>query len=218
MFQQVFSMSFPVAFIVEGYSEYDTFLSFISKILGVSSYYPISNAKGIGNIMKNTGDELLKVIKPIKPNKIIITLDYREAEREGLVSNCIELKELVINNCNTFIESQQNGSLDLPSEIIVVIADKTYESWLVADFEGLKENALIDSDLITESYTNVDIEIPNPNSWLKSKVKKNVNLKSKANRKKIASTMRPIVAKENSRSFRKFYCEVIKINVAQQCI
>jgi hypothetical protein len=206
-------MSYPAAFIVEGYCEYDTFPSFYTNILG-PCYIPISNAKGIGNIMKNTGDELLKVIKLLKPEIIIITLDYREALKEKLVENCVELKENVLKNCENFIESQKNGSLTLPKEIIVVVADKTYESWLCADYEGLKTNDLIDETLITEEYDNVDIEIPNPNKWLNSKLKEDIDLKSKANRKKIASTVRPEVAKENSRSFEKLHKEISKINVA----
>lgn len=206
-------MSCPAAFIVEGYCEYETFPSFYSKILG-ACYIPISNAKGIGNITKNTGDELLKVIKLLKPEIVIITLDYREALREKLVETCVELKELVEKNCAEFIESQKNGTLKLPKEIIVVVADKTYESWLCADYEGLKTNELIDEALITEEFNNVDIEIPNPNKWLKSKLKEDVDLKSKANRKKIASTVNPEIAKENSRSFQKFHKEISKINVA----
>jgi hypothetical protein len=202
-----------VAFIVEGHGEYDTFLSFASKILG-QIYFPISNAMGIGNIMKNTGDELLKVIKLCKPEKVIITLDYREALRENLVKDCIELKEKIYENCNQFIESQKNGSLQMPAEIIVIIADKTYESWLCADYEGLKDNKLINSGLITETFQNVDEEIPSPNSWLNSKLKKGVNLKKKAHRKLIASTLRPEIASQNSRSFRKFYKEIMRINVA----
>ncbi|WP_417870940.1 hypothetical protein [Winogradskyella sp.] len=206
-------MSVPAAFIVEGYCEYDTFPSFYSKILG-QCYIPISNAKGIGNLTKNTGDELLKVIKLLNPEIVIITLDYREALREKLVENCVELKEMVMKNCEEFIKSQENGSLKLPKEIVVVIADKTYESWLCADYEGLKTNELINEELITEEFDNVDIEIPNPNKWLNSKLKENVDLKSKANRKKIATSLRPEIAKENSRSFEKFYKEVSKINVA----
>lgn len=205
-------MSSPAAFIVEGYCEYDTFPSFYSKILG-QCYIPISNAKGIGNITKNTGDELLKVIKLLKPEIIIITLDYREALKEKLVESCVELKEKVLKNCEEFVKSQENGNLTLPKEIIIVIADKTYESWLCADYEGLKTNELINEKLITEQFENVDIEIPNPNKWLISKLKENVDLKSKANRKKIATSLRPEVAKNNSRSFNKFYREVSKISL-----
>lgn len=102
-----------VVFIVEGHCEYDTFPVFVSKILG-SVYIPISNAKGIGNIIKNTGNELLYVIKLHKPDKIIITLDYREALREKLVNNCVELKEKIYANCAEFINSQRNGSLKMP--------------------------------------------------------------------------------------------------------
>ncbi len=211
MCQEVFRMRIPLALIVEGHCEYDTYPSFISKIIG-NQYCPISNAKGIGNITKNIGDELLRVIKFSSPKKIIITLDYREAQREDLVKNCIELKELVSNKCKEFIEGQKNGDLELPDEIVVVIVDKTYESWLCADIEALKENELINEELITEEFANVDEEIPNPSKWLNEKLKKNVDLKSMANRKKIAKSIRPEIAKENSRSFRKFYNEINKLN------
>lgn len=210
-------MRVPLALIVEGHCEYDTYPVIISKILG-PCYFPISNAKGIGNITKNTGEELLRLIKLCKPQKIIITLDYREAIREGLVTNCIELKELVIENCNQFIKSQANGTLTLPNEIVVIVADKTYESWLCADYESLKTCEIVDETLITEEFQNVDIDIPNPNKWLNSKLKENVDLKSKANRKLITNKLRPEIAQQNSRSFRKFYEEINKLNVVQQCV
>lgn len=211
-YQLHFNMNIPLALIVEGYCEYDSYPSIINKIIS-PCYCPISNAKGIGNITKNTGDELLKIIKLFKPNKIIITLDYREALRENFVDNCIELKELVVNNCNQFLESQQNGNLTLPDEIVVIVADKTYESWLCADYESLKTSDLINETLITEEFENVDLEIPNPNKWLNSKLKEDVDLKSKTNRKKLSSIMNPSIAKDKSRSFRKFFEEISKVNV-----
>lgn len=205
-------MSFEAGFIVEGHCERDSLLSFISKIIG-NHYFPISNAQGIGNITKNVHKELLFLCKA-KPKKVFVLLDYREAEREGLVSNCIELKELVQEQCESFMNSQQNGSMHLPDQITVIIVDKTYETWLCSDYEGLKTNELINETLITETYTNVDIEIPNPSKWINSKLHENIDLKKRENRKTIAKTMRPEIAKDNSRSFRKFYEEILKINVA----
>src|SRR5690606_14781152 len=124
-------MAIELGFIVEGHCEYESIPSIVAKVHGFFNF-PIVNAKGIGNIIRNTGDELLFLIKTYSPRKIIISLDYSEAEREGLVSNCIELKNIVKDNCDAFIESQQNGSLSLPEEIAVVIADRTYESWICA--------------------------------------------------------------------------------------
>ena len=138
-------MAVELGFIVEGHCEYESIPSIVAKIHGYFNY-PIVNAKGIGNVIKNTGDELLYLVKHFAPRKVIITLDYREAEREGLVNNCTELKEMVLQNCNAFMQTQQSGSLTLPEEIVVVIADKTYESWICADYENLKNNDLFDSD------------------------------------------------------------------------
>lgn len=206
-------MAVELGFIVEGHCEYESIPSIVSKIHGYCNY-PIINAKGIGNIIKNTNDELLRLVKHFSPRKIIISLDYREAEREGLVSNCVELKEKVTHNCNLFMQTQQNGSLVLPEEICVIIADKTYESWICADYENLKNNSLFDADKITETYENVDMEIPNPCSWLQSKLKEDIDMKARANRKKVAQTLRPDIAATKSRSFRKFHKEVTNINMA----
>jgi hypothetical protein len=205
-------MGVELGFIVEGHCEYESIPSIVAKIHGHFNY-PIVNAKGIGNIIKNTGDQLLYLIKYFAPRKIIISLDYRDAEREGLVNNCVELKEMVIRNCDTFIRAQQNGSLTLPEEIVVVIAIKTYESWICADYENLKTNDLFDASKITEEYQNVDTEIPNPCNWLQSKLKRNIDMKNRSNRKKVSQTLRPDIAATKSRSFRKFYKEVTNINL-----
>lgn len=204
-------MPTELGFIVEGHGEYESILSFISKMIG-PRYFPISNAKGIGNIMKNTSDELLKLIKYYQPRKVIITLDFRDALRQGLVNNCIELKETVTANCDKFIDSQKNGSLVLPEEIVVVIAIQTYDSWICADYEALKSNLLINASKITEQYSNVDIEIQNPCKWLESKLKKPVDLKCRAYRKAISKSLRPEIAATKSRSFRKFYKEIMLVS------
>ena len=203
-------MPVDLGFIVEGHCEYESIPSIVAKIHGHFKY-PIVNAKGIGNIIRNTGDELLFLIKTYSPRKIIISLDYKEAFRQGLVKDCIELKNIVKANCDDFIKSQKNGSLDLPEEIVVVIADKTYESWICADYENLKNNELFDSKKITETFQNVDEEIQNPCNWLASKLKKNIDMKSRAHRKKISQTLRPEFAATKSRSFRKFYKEITNI-------
>jgi hypothetical protein len=206
-------MAIELGFIVEGHCEYESIPSIVAKVHGYFDF-PIVNAKGIGNIIRNTGDELLFLIKTYSPRKVIISLDYREAEREGLVSNCIELKNIVKQNCDDFIKTQQNGSLSLPEEIVVIIADRTYESWICADYENLKNNVLFDSTKIVESFVNVDQEIQNPCSWLQSKLKDDIDMKSRAYRKKISQTLRPEFAATKSRSFRKFYKEISNVNVA----
>ncbi len=84
-----------LALIVEGHCEYDSFPSIISKIPNTPHYVPIINAGGIGNIMKNVHEQLLAMIKIHSPRKIVITLDYRDALKENLVQDCIELKNNV---------------------------------------------------------------------------------------------------------------------------
>ena len=194
--------------IVEGHCEYDSFPSIISKIPNTPFYVPILNAGGIGNIMKNVHEQLLSMIKIHSPKKIVITLDYRDALKEGLVQDCIELKNIVSQRCQDFIDSQQNGSLNLPDNIVVVIADKTFESWVCADIISLKDNENFNSELITEEFQNVDIDIPNPSQWLHSKLAKDIDIKNRRNRVKIYKAINPDLAKDKSKSFDKFYREV----------
>ena len=202
-----------LGFIVEGHCEYDSIPSIVSKIEGHFNY-PIINAQSIGNIIRHTNKLLLDIIKTYSPEKIIISLDYKDALRQGIVKSCIELKDIVKNNAQEFIASQSNGTLILPNEIVVVIADKTYDSWICADYENLKQNDLFDATKITENFSNVDEEIDNPCTWLESKLKSKVDLKSRAYRKKVVKTLRPEFAIQKSRSFRKFHKEICNLNAA----
>ena len=193
--------------IVEGHCEYDALPSILSKIPNTPYYVPIINAGGIGNIIKNTHEELLAIIKLHSPKKIIITLDYRDALRERLVDSCIELKEIVTQNCNDFIASQKNGSLKLPEQIVVVIADKTFESWICADIISLRANDNFDPELLIEEFENVDVEIPKPTQWLESKLITDIDIKNRRNRVKIYKCIDPENARLKSKSFDKFYRE-----------
>jgi hypothetical protein len=199
-----------LGFIVEGHCEFEAIPSFVGKTLGFFNF-PMHNAKGIGNIIKNLDMELLLLIKNHKPKNIIITLDASDAIKEGLCNSCVELKEIILESARNFVENQKNGSLVLPQNIVVVIADKTYDTWLCSDLEGLKTCQLIDSIKITESFINVDKEIASPSSWIKSKLKKTANPKNRRHRKIIASSIRPDVGKNFSPSFAKFIREVIKV-------
>ncbi len=201
--------------IVEGHCEYDSFPSLLSRIPQTPHYVPIINAGGIGNIINNIQEHLLSMIRLHSPNKIVITVDYRDALREGLVENCIELKDIVTQRCQEFLKQQTNGVLKLPENIVVVVADKTFETWICADLQSLKANDMFNSELITEEFHNVDQEIENPKAWLKSKLAKDIDLKSRGNRVKIYKKLDPIVAKEKSRSFNKFYREVANTHMEQ---
>lgn len=195
--------------IVEGHCEYDSFPSILSKIPNTPYFTPIVNAGGIGNILKNLQDSLLSLIKTYAPRKIVITLDYRDALRENIVSNCVELKDIVSQSAQDFIINQVNGSLQLPNSIVVVIADKTFETWICADILSLKENVFFNDELLIEDYENVDVQIDNPTQWLESKLIEDIDIKSRRNRVKIYKGINPENARLRSKSFDKFYREVV---------
>jgi hypothetical protein len=201
-----------LGFIVEGHCEYEGIPSFVGKILGYFNF-PIHNAKGIGNIIKNLDKELLFLVKNYKPKNIIITLDGSDAVDQGVCDTCTELKDLVIESADEFIVNQANGALQLPDNIVVVIADKTFDTWICSDTEGLKTCDLIDSNQIDEVFFNVDQEILSPSNWIKSKLIKTANPKNRRNRKKLASSIRPSIGQRFSPSFDKFIREVIKNGV-----
>lgn len=206
-------MAVELGLIVEGHCEYDSFPSILSNIPYTPYYTPIVNAGGIGNIMKNLHELLLALIKSYSPRKIVITLDYRDALRENLVTDCIELKNIVSQKAQEFTQNQANGSLNLPDSIVVVIADKTFETWICADIISLRENDFFNKEFLNEEFKNVDIDIPNPTQWLESKLIKDVDIKSRRNRVKIYKRINPENARLNSRSFNKFYREVTNTRV-----
>jgi len=196
-----------IGFIVEGHCEYDSIPSFVGKILGYFNF-PIQNAKGIGNILRNLENELYLLIKIHEPQNIIISLDYLEAYKEGYCADCIDLKRKVYAKVNEFIRTHSMSSLVMPENVTVVIADKTFDSWLCSDLEGLKCCSLINPDSITEIFVNTDEEIDNPGFWLKGKTKDSIDFKNRRYRKALASSIRPEVGELYSRSFRKFIKEV----------
>lgn len=197
-----------LGFMVEGHGEYAGIPSFIGKILNGYFNHPMHNAQGIGNILKNLDQELIYFIKSHHPKVIIISCDGADAIKGGLVRDCTELKKKIEDQIRAFYVKQRNGSLSLPDQIIVVIAWKTYDSWLCSDIEGLKKCNLFDPSKLTETYEDVDNEIDYPNSWLKSKLVSNIDIKNKKFRKAIASSIDPNRGKKFSRSFRKFIKEV----------
>ena len=192
---------------MEGHCEYEGIPSIIGKTLGYCNF-PIHNARGIGNIIKHLDRELLTLIRFNKPRHIIVSLDLKEALKERLFNSCVELRDHVYQCASEFIISQANGSLTLPESITVVIANKTYDSWVCSDTEGLKNCELIDPNKIVEVFTDVDEEIPNPCSWLMSKTRQDIDIKNRRYRKKLISAIDPNIGLEYSRSLRKFVKEI----------
>lgn len=201
-----------LGFIVEGHNEYNFYPSIITKILGYyPSDYKIVNANGIGNIIKHLDDSLLALVKTVSPEKIIVTIDLKDCIDQKFVTNCRELKDLITCSASKWLQTQkEQGSLNdkLPEEIIVVIVDKCFETWLIADIEGLKNCEYFDKYMLEENFSNVDDEVISPASWLKSRSLIVGNLKSIKIVRSIVSKIDPNIGKNYSRSLRKFYKEV----------
>lgn len=196
------------AFIVEGSCEYVTYYSIVSKIIGGPIYFPISNAQGVGNIVKNTERELENLLKVCCPRVVIITLDLDDVLDQKLANNCVELIEMIKRNFESFISQYKLSNNCYPEECRVIVVDKCHETWICADLDGLKRCQLIDETKIDEDFINVDKEIHNPKKFLESKLHVPQNIKKRNCQKLLISNLNPKEASKNSRSFRKFYKEI----------
>lgn len=201
--------------IVEGDCEYDCYPSFISKITDYPTYVPMLNCGGIGSLIVNLEEHLLDIVRGFAPETIIITVDLKDAIDQKFVSDCSQLKELLHRKSLEWLERSKTTKIkkDLPKNISIVIVDKTYETWLIADMVGLASCDLIVSDKLDETFENVDTEITSPSGWLKSKLCENIDPKSKRYRKQIGKCINPIRGEHFSRSLKKF-CKEVRIALA----
>lgn len=202
-----------IGFIVEGDSEYHCFPSIVSKVISYNPNYPINNTKGNGRIFNKLDEEIRLMVQYRKPEKIIVTIDLKDLIDVGMIESCIALKERLQAQSNKWLEDHKQSSLAdiLPSEIIVVIIDKTFETWIMSDLDGLKECKYIDPSKIDEQFLDVDSEVKNPCLWISKKLKDNIDIKNIHHIKHFVSGLDVSRAALKSRSFRKF-CKEVFVN------
>lgn len=197
----------PIGFIVEGHGEYNCYPSLFCKISDGSGFkIPIVNAGGCGGILKHLGEQLSNLLMTDSPESVIITVDQKDALHQGFAEDHDDL----IQKLKQAIEKwQQSAATDprlqpLPTRICCVIQVQKFESWLIADVEGLKAAELIRSDIT--QMPNAEA-IPEPTAWLKDALKYEANLKSPHFAKKVVAALTPAVMKNHSQSFSVFYTE-----------
>lgn len=197
----------PVGFVVEGRGEYNCYPSLFCRCIGgVSLPVPRVNAGGYTNIIKRLKEHLTDLCISHKPYSIIVTIDLRDVIREKHVSNCQELLVLLKEQVEEwFTEAHSDKRLyPLPVSITPVIQVHTFESWIIADLEGLKQSNYILEN--TEEFTNVE-EIGNPAKWLRENMVHRTDIKNPHFAQEIISVIDPDRMKKSSASFDKFYRE-----------
>lgn len=202
-------MRVPLGFVVEGVCEYQAFQSFVRK--GVAAGHgqlPIANAWGNGGLRKRLEEHLIDVIKVNHPYVVIVALDLRDALAEGNYADCAELRVHLQDRVDGWLEQMRAGGKlsPLPDRIVVVIQSPLFEAWLTADPTGLlaKNGKSYDGP----EYEDVDTEIGDHFRWLSQRVPGGYS-KSAGRVQTLAKSLNPHAMARQSRSFRKFWKEVL---------
>lgn len=197
----------PIGFIVEGYGEYNCYPSLFSKISQSTGIkIPIVNAGGCGSIIKNLSEQLDSLLMTDSPENVIITVDLKDALHQDFAKDHDDLVKLLSSSIEKW---QKKASTDqrlqpLPLRICCVIQVHKFESWLIADVDGLKEAELVRDDVTQMPDAEAIVE---PTKWLKAALKCEANLKSPLFAKRVVAALTPTVMKEHSQSFSKFHAE-----------
>jgi hypothetical protein len=202
-------MRVPLGFVVEGVCEYQSFQSFVRK--GVSAGHgllPIANAWGNGGLRKRLEEHLIEVIKVNHPYVIIVALDLKDALAEGKHTDCAQLRVELQARVDAWLKQTGEGGklAPLPDRIVVVIQAPVFEAWLTADPAGL--HAKSGKKYQGPEYNDVDTEIKDHVHWLSQRVSGGYS-KSAGRVHPVAKSLNPHVMAQSSRSFRKFWKEVL---------
>lgn len=201
----------PIGFIVEGHGEYNCYPSLFCKISNTKGVrIPIVNAGGCGTIIRHLGEQLNNLLMIDSPESVIITLDLKDALHQGFAKSHDDLLSLLSLSIQKWKEeaSADPRLQPLPIRILCIIQVRKFESWLIADVEGLKNAELVRHEVTQMPDAEAIIE---PTVWLKNSLKCEANLKSPQFAKKVVAAITPAVMKVHSQSFSKFHdeCELI---------
>lgn len=195
----------PVGFIVEGHGEYNCYPSLFCRIVNVNGIkVPRVNAGGCGSIVKRIKEQLTDLFLVESPLNVIVTVDLHDVLAQGLATTCVELIQKLNSKIKEWrIAAASNYLLHpLPNKIVCIVQIKKFESWLIADVDGLRSANLLKSEI--DSIEDSEI-ITNPSKWLKENLLINGCVKSPNVAKKLISALDPERMRLHSRSFDKFY-------------
>lgn len=199
----------PIGFVVEGVIEYTCYPSVVCRIVnGTGFKIPRANAGGNGDIVRHLGKELEGLVLTNHPYTVIITLDLKDVLKAELFNSCKGLCVDLENQVEEWLASSQGDPRlqPLPERIVIVIQVQKFESWMIADVEGLKKSGCLKTDL--PQYSNTDREVPNPATLLKKHMLPGKDPKDPKCAKSIISCLEPSVIRLHSPSFNKFCREV----------
>lgn len=196
----------PIGYIVEGDGEYNCYPSLFCRIVEIkTAQIPIVNAGGCGTIIRRIDEQLNDLLVSSKPLSIIITVDLEDVLQQKLANSLSDLTNRLQESINSWkVSANYNSRIKpLPTHIKTIIQIKKFESWLISDIEGLKNEGLIVKNKVS-NIDNADI-YPKPSEWIKTNLA--IDVKKPKNAKKVISALRPDIMRIHSQSFNNFYEE-----------
>lgn len=195
-------------FILEGHGEYNCYPSIITRSLDVTCMkIPSVNAGGITNIFAHFDEQLCDLLTVDKPYHVYICFDQID-----VLKRYTELKtsQDIISHINTLIESWKSRYGDiakyqpLPDKFTAILQVKKFESWIVADVEGLNNFHLLNSGEFNKNFDNVETDVDDPHIWLLDNVDSKYNSKNPIQCKKLISAIDVNRASKSSPSLLVF--------------
>lgn len=196
-----------IGFIVEGHGEFNCYPSlYCNAVHAPGLNVPRINASGCGDVVRNVREHLTDMCRTFSPYKVIVTVDFVDVIKQNLAADCADLVAILNAQINGWSEDAANDGriAQLPMEIVAVIQVRKFESWLIADTQGLIDAGLVDPStrLISDAEA-----IDEPVKWIRENVNLSGDVKSPQFAKVITSALNPSRMINASHSFDKFYRE-----------
>lgn len=196
-----------VGFVVEGHGEYNCYPSLFCRAVNAPGLnVPRINASGCGGVVKNLPEHLTDMCRLYAPNTIIVTVDLVDVIDQGLAQDCADLVRLLCSHIEDWRETAVTDARieTLPQVVTPVVQIRKFETWLLADVDGLKAAGLISQDV---EIVNDAEAVNDPVTWIRKNVNIPGDVKSPRFAREVTSALRPDHMRNASRSFDKFYRE-----------
>ena len=201
-----------LGFIVEGHGEYRCYPSLYARIVGCQVRVPIVNAGGYGSVVKNIQRHLTDLFRGAKPLHVIITIDLKDVINDGIFKDCKCLCEHLSYEATDWLKKAVRDIRlpPLPEKISVVIQIPKFEAWLLSDVASLKRDGHIKAD--APVIVDADGYQDDPCKYLNDNLCNEVDIKNPLVAKSLFSSVTPCDMRLASRSFNKFYREVLSFH------
>ena len=195
----------PIGFIIEGHGEFNCYPSLLCRIVGQSGFkVPRVNAGGCGSVVRILAEHLNDLLLVDNPRHIVVTVDLIDILRQGLAESHDDLIAKLNEQASRWREVAIGDPRlqPLPEQIHCLAQVQKFESWLIADVEGLKTAELVHAHI--QQVEDAEV-IQDPSGWLKRALVSDSSVKSPNFAKTVVSALDPERMKLRSASFSRFH-------------